>query len=118
MSAKENLHPLMDMGRSITTKDQEKAEVLSDFFALDFSRKSSGSLGTQPPELVDREGEGKEVPELKGEMVYEGLDHSDSHKSMGVDGIHSGVLKKLSDLTEPLSIVFQQSLLTSEISVD
>ena len=44
--AKENLHPLLDVGRDIVTKDEEEAEVLSK----------------QLPALEDRDGEQNEAP--------------------------------------------------------
>ncbi|KFV95512.1 hypothetical protein N327_11824, partial [Fulmarus glacialis] len=43
----------------------------------------------------------------------------DTHKSMGPDGIHPRVLRELAGvLTEPLSILYQQSWLTREVPVD
>ncbi|GAB0182471.1 mitochondrial enolase superfamily member 1 [Grus japonensis] len=47
------------------------------------------------------------------------LHHLDTHKSMGLDGIHPRVLRELAELlTKPLSITYQQSWLTGEVSVD
>ncbi|KFW00845.1 hypothetical protein N327_12243, partial [Fulmarus glacialis] len=47
------------------------------------------------------------------------LHHLDTHKSMGPDGIHPKVLRELVEvLTEPLSIIYQQSWLTGEVPVD
>lgn len=40
---KENLHPLLDVGGNLVTKDEEKANA---FFASAFSSKSSCSLDT------------------------------------------------------------------------
>ncbi|GAB0177258.1 mitochondrial enolase superfamily member 1 [Grus japonensis] len=50
-------------------------------------------------------------------MVSALLHHLDTHKSMGPDGIHPGVLRELAEvLTEPLSIIYQQPWLTGEVS--
>ncbi|KAK4830258.1 hypothetical protein QYF61_009351 [Mycteria americana] len=117
--AKDNLHPLLDMGGNIVTKDEEKAEVLNAFFASVFKSKTSYSPGTQPPELEDRDGEQNEAPEIQGKMVSDLLHHLDTCKSMGLDGIHPRVLRKLVEvLTKPLSILYQQSWLIGEVSVD
>lgn len=53
--AKENLH--LDVEGNTVKKDEEKAEVLTAFFALAFDNKSSFSQGTQTPEMEDRDGE-------------------------------------------------------------
>ena len=46
--AKENLSPLLDVGRNIVTNNEEKAEVLNATFASVFNSRTSCSWGTQP----------------------------------------------------------------------
>ncbi|KAK4807414.1 hypothetical protein QYF61_001177 [Mycteria americana] len=117
--AQENLQPLEDRGRNTVTTDEEKAEVLNAFFASVFNSRANCSLGTQPLELEDRDGDQNGAPIIQGEMVSDLLHHLDTHKSTGPDGIHPRVLRELADvLTKPLSVIYQQSWLTEEVPVD
>ncbi|KAK4811169.1 hypothetical protein QYF61_019800 [Mycteria americana] len=117
--AKENLQPLVDGGGNKVTKGEEEAEVLNAFFASVFNSRANCSLGTQPPESEDRDGDQNGAPIIQGEMVSDLLHHLDTHKSMGPDEIHPRVLKELAEvLTKPLSIIYQQSWLTGDVPVD
>ncbi|KAK4831897.1 hypothetical protein QYF61_020044 [Mycteria americana] len=117
--AKENLQPLVDRGGNTLIKDEEKAAVLNAFFASVFKSRANCSLGTQPPESEDGDGDQNGAPIIQGEMASDLLHHLDTHKSMGPDEIHPRVLKELADvLTKPLSILYQQSWLNGEVPAD
>jgi len=117
--AKESLHPLLDVRGDIAKKDEEKVEVFNGFFASVFNSQTGYSQGSQPPVLEDREGEQNKPPIIQQEAVNDLLCHLDTHKSVGLDGIHRRVLRELAEeLAKPLSIIYQQSWLTGEVPDD
>jgi len=69
--AGENLHPLLDTEGNLVTKDEDEAEVLNAFIASVFNNKTCYSLGTQPPVLVDKDGEQNKPCMIHDEMVLD-----------------------------------------------
>jgi len=63
--AKESLHPLLDVGGNLLTKDEEKADVLNAFFASVFNSQRSCSPDTQPSPLSRKTGIGSRGKPLK-----------------------------------------------------
>ena len=56
---------------------------------------------------------------IQEETVSDLLLQLDCHKSMGLDEIHLRVLRELAEvIAEPLSIIYQHSLLTGEVPAD
>jgi len=94
-------------------------EVLNAFFASVFNSQTSYSQGVQPPELEDRDGEKNKPPILQEEGVKDLLCHLNTYKSMGLDGIHPRELREVVEqMAKPLSIIYQQSWLTREVTDD
>ena len=81
--ARENLHPLSDAEGNLVTKDRDKAEVLNAFLVSVFNNKTCYSLGTQPPALVDRDGEENKPFMIHDETVLDLLRKLDAYKSLG-----------------------------------
>ena len=58
-------------------------------------------------------------PIIQKEAVNNLLCHLDTYKSMGPDGTHPRVLRELAELlAKPLSIIYQQSWLTTKVPHD
>ncbi|PKU36300.1 rna-directed dna polymerase from mobile element jockey-like [Limosa lapponica baueri] len=86
--ARGSLHPLLDAGGNIATKDEEKAEKLNAFFASVLNSQTSYPQDVQPSELEDKGEEQNNPPITQEEVVNDLLLHLDMHKSLGPDGIH------------------------------
>lgn len=78
-----SLHPFLGVGGSISTKDEEKAEILSAFLDSVFCGWTSYAQGTQLSELEERNEEQNEVPIIKEKTVSNLLLHFNARKSMG-----------------------------------
>lgn len=85
---KENLHPLLDAGENIVTKEKGKAEELNAFFTLVFNTRNGYHEGSQFSQLVNRDWEQTRSPVIQEEVGSDLLDHLDTQKSLGVDGLH------------------------------
>ncbi|KAK4823249.1 hypothetical protein QYF61_000216 [Mycteria americana] len=81
--------------------------------------ETSYPQGIQPPELEDRDGEQNKPPIIQEEALKDLIHHLDTHKSMGLDGIHPRVLRELvGELIKSLSIIYRQFWLTGEVPDD
>ena len=84
-----------------------------------FKSQTSYPQGTPLSDLVVLAGEQTKPSTIQKETVRDLLLQLDCHKSMGLDEIHPRVLRELADvIAEPVSIIYQRSLLTGEVPED
>ena len=93
----------------MTAEVKENTEVLNAIFKSVF--RSETRYPGLPPNLGVSDGEKNKLPMIKVKTTEDLLLHLDCHKSMGLDGIHSRVLRERVEVTgKPPSIISQCSL--------
>ena len=108
MKTKSGVADLHKEDGSTTTNDQEKAEVLNDFFVSVFTRENLDHIPEFSPGNVENTLNDIDIDSA---MVYKKLKNLNPSKAMGPDGIHPRFLKEASkELSEPLAIIFNKTL--------
>lgn len=105
----------LGQGGNIITKD-EKTGILNIFLTSLFNRESGYPHGSQPPELVDRNGKQNRPPAIQEDVVSHLLCLLDTHRSMGPHGVHPRVMRELAEKpVKLLAIIYDQPSLTREV---
>ena len=89
------------------TDTREKAELFNKFFASVFLSTDNGVL---LGDSVERPGKDASPLTVSSDLVKDYLEGLDVSKSVGLDDLHPGVLRKLAGvIAEPLAWLFEDT---------
>lgn len=97
-----NLHPLLNIGRNIVTKDEKNVDVLNAFFPLVFSSKIIYVESIQPSKVEDGDREKNEAPTVQGGIVSDPFKQTQVYGPTHKGGVRSALLGTLLHLPEAL----------------
>ncbi len=100
--------PDLEYQGRVATSDEDKAELLSEFYSSVFTKEPQGQLPTIPTKKIDTAFAFKSISRTE---VIKKLKKLKPSKSPGPDCIHPRVLQETAaELSLPLSIIFNNSL--------
>ena len=117
LKTKTGISPLLKPDKTLTKDEQEKAEVLSNYFATVLEEEPPGAIPNLPPrKLVTPPLENITITE---EKVLKKLKKLNPNKSCGPDQITPKLIKEIAEpLTPSLTKLYKNSLSTSEVPDD
>ena len=116
LRTRSRVEDLKDVGGRVASSNQEKADMLSDFFCSMFTAEEEGDLPT-PPHIFN--GTALVDVDVSPQKVEAKLSALKPNSSPGPDGIHSRVLREASSvLAGPLSTLFRKSIDSKKLPAD
>ena len=107
LKSKSRLGDIQTKEGSLTSDDNEKAELLNDYFTSVFTKENLDNIPTLAPKI---DNPPHVIVHFTPEIVEKKLNRLKTTKSAGPDGFHPRILSELTQSVKlPLSIIFQKS---------
>ena len=113
MKSRQTINDLVDPSGTLIHGNEEKANLLNDYFSSVFTREDTSNVPTPKTHPA-----GQEVTTMviTQEKVQKKLAKLKTSKTPGPDGLHPRVLQETSNsLSKPLSIIFNKSISEGEL---
>ena len=108
---KDKLAPLVDRYGELSLDDRKNANILNTFFCSMFTKENIESMTKPRQQFDERKGSKLTDIEIEPHIVEKKLRNLKLNKAAGMDGIHTNILKALSEeMSLPLCMLFKKSL--------
>ena len=116
---KAKLAPLVNKLGELSLDDRSNANILNNSFSSVFTKENIESMSKPRKQFDERKGSKLTYTEIEPPIVEKKLRNLKLNKAAGMDGIHTNILKALSEeISLPLCMIFRKSLNEGVVPLD
>ena len=116
---KAKLAPLVNKLGELSLDDRSNANILNNSFGSVFTKENIESMSKPRKQFDERKGSKLTDTEIEPPIVEKKLRNLKLNKAAGMDGIHTNILKALSEeISLPLCMIFRKSLNEGVVPLD